>query len=136
MFLKILRKINIPIAAPSANISTKVSPTEASHVFEEFKNKISLILDGGPSKLGIESTVIDLTKKTKILREGFVTKEKLNKVLSLQIKNSIVLNLSPGQAFRHYNPGIPVFLNSKKPKKKGALLVFGKSNFKGKMYFI
>ena len=135
VFLKILRKINIPIAAPSANISTKVSPTEASHVFEEFKNKISLILDGGPSKLGIESTVIDLTKKPKILREGFVTKEKLNKVLSLQIKNSIVLNLSPGQAFRHYNPGIPVFLNSKKLKNKGALLVFGKSNFKGKNVF-
>ena len=75
MFLKILRKINIPIAAPSANISTKVSPTEASHVFEEFKNKISLILDGGPSKLGIESTVIDLTKKPKILREGLSLKK-------------------------------------------------------------
>ena len=136
VFLKILRKINIPIAAPSANISTKVSPTEASHVFEEFKNKISLILDGGPSKLGIESTVIDLTKKPKILREGFVTKEKLNKVLNLQIKNSIVLNLSPGQAFRHYNPGIPVFLNSKKPKKKELCLYLAKVILKEKMYFI
>ena len=135
VFLKILKKINIPIAAPSANISSKVSPTDASHVFDEFKNKISLILDGGPSKLGIESTVIDLTKKPKILREGFVTKEKLNKVLSLRIINSNILNLSPGQASKHYNPGIPVFLNSKKPQKKGALLVFGKSKFKGKNIF-
>ena len=135
IFLKILKKLNKPIAAPSANISNKVSPTSAFHVHDEFKNKINLIIDGGSSNVGIESTVIDLTKKPELLREGFITQKKINTVLQIRVKKSNTKNTSPGQSLLHYSPGIPVYLNRKIPKKNGALLVFGKSRIKSKDLF-
>ena len=71
-----LRKVNIPIVAPSANISKHVSPTSAAHVFEDFANKIPLILDGGECIGGIESTVCDVTGDIPvILRPGLITRE-------------------------------------------------------------
>ena len=73
---KLLKILNVPLAAPSANISSKLSPTSSSDVVDEFKNKIKFILDGGKSKIGLESTIIDLTGIPKILRPGFITPEK------------------------------------------------------------
>ena len=64
---------------PSANKSTNVSPVKAEDVFDEFKKKIQLIIDGGKCKIGIESTVIDLTGFPKILRPGIIDKNKLKK---------------------------------------------------------
>ena len=66
----ILKLINFPLAMPSANISTRVSPVNARDVFDEFGKKIKIIIDGGNSKIGIESTVIDLTDKPKILDQA------------------------------------------------------------------
>ena len=72
---------------PSANISSKLSPTCANDVVDEFGNKVKFILDGGQCKIGLESTIIDLTGKPKILRPGSITAEKIQKIL----KNMMVL---------------------------------------------
>ena len=78
---KLLGLLKVPLAAPSANISSKLSPTSSIDVVDEFKNKIKFILDGGISKIGLESTIIDLTGSPKILRHGFITPENISKIL-------------------------------------------------------
>ena len=69
----LLKILNVPLAAPSANISSKLSPTCAKDVVDEFGSKIKFILDGGQCKIGLESTIIDLTSKPSILRQGSIT---------------------------------------------------------------
>ena len=77
-----LRAVDIPIVAPSANLSKHVSPTSAQHVFEDFDGKIPLILDGGESEGGIESTVCDVTGEIPvILRPGLITREQIAAVV-------------------------------------------------------
>ena len=129
---KLLKMLNFPLAAPSANISSKLSPTCANDVVDEFGSKIKFILDGGQCKIGLESTIIDLTNKPTILRQGIITIEKIHKIL----KKKIIVNKkpktikSPGQLKLHYSPGIPILMNKKYPKKDGAFITFGKK-FKG-----
>jgi len=133
----ILKITNKPLAAPSANISTKLSSTCAKDVYEEFGKKIKIILDGGKCKIGLESTIIDLTRKPTILRPGKITKEKIEKILKKNInirKNFKNIN-APGQLKLHYSPGIPVEMNKKTIKKKQALIGFGKKFKSGKNYF-
>ena len=77
----LLSILKFPLAAPSANISSKLSSTSAKDVFEEFGNKIKFIIDGGESKIGLESTIIDLTAKPSILRPGSITIKKIEKIL-------------------------------------------------------
>ena len=122
----LLSKLNFPLAAPSANISTRLSPVKFDDVKEEFGNKIKLILDGGKTKIGLESTIVDLTDKISILRPGGITIEQLEKVLhrKLKLKNFLKNIKSPGQLGFHYSPGIPVRLNAKYPKKNEAFLQF------------
>ena len=86
MIRAILKRINFPLAMPSANKSTKVSPVSSTDVYDEFKKKIKLIIDGGKCKIGIESTVIDLTSSPKILRPGIIEKRIIENVLKLKIK--------------------------------------------------
>ena len=83
---KLLNIIKFPLAAPSANISSKLSPTSAKDVFDEFKNKIKFILDGGSCKIGLESTIVDLTGKPSILRPGCISVKKIKKILKKNIK--------------------------------------------------
>ena len=125
---KLLNLLKVPLAAPSANISSKLSPTSSNDVVDEFKNKIKFILDGGRSKLGLESTIIDLTAKPKILRPGSITPEKIGKILGKKIKiNKKGKKIkSPGQLKSHYSPGIPVKIGMKIPKKSEAVIGFGK----------
>ena len=134
---KLLNILNVPLAAPSANISSKLSPTCAKDVFDEFGNKLKFILDGGQCQIGLESTILDLTGKPTILRPGSITVEKIQKVLKRKIK--IGKNLkkikSPGQLKFHYSPGIPVKMDKKYPEKKQAFIGFGKKCKKGKNYF-
>ena len=133
----LLGKLNTPIAAPSANISSKLSPTCAKDVVEEFGNKIKLILDGGQCKFGLESTIVDLTEKPKILRHGVITMKKINKVLKRKISiggNSSEIK-APGQLRFHYYPGIPVEMNKKYAKKNQALIGFGKNFKRAKNHF-
>ena len=128
---KLLGLIKVPLAAPSANVSSKLSPTSSSDVVDEFKNKIKFVLDGGRSKIGLESTIVDLTGTPKILRSGFITPKKISKILKRKIKiNKKIREIkSPGQLRLHYSPGIPIKINTKTSKKNEAIIGFGK-NFK------
>ena len=133
----LLSKLNFPLAAPSANISTRLSPVKFDDVKEEFGKKIKLILDGGKTKIGLESTIVDLTNKISILRPGGITIEQLEKVLhrKLKLKNFLKNIKSPGQLGFHYSPGIPVRLNAKYPKKNEAFLQFlGKTKNKNNYF--
>jgi L-threonylcarbamoyladenylate synthase len=132
----ILKKINYPLAMPSANISSNVSPVRAIDVYEDFKKKIKLIIDGGQSKVGIESTVIDLVNNPKILRPGIINFSEIEKILKLKLKkntNSLKIR-SPGMLKKHYSPGIPVLINQKKSDKKSAFIYLG-DKYKNKKNF-
>jgi len=124
----LLKTLNAPLAAPSANISSKLSPTSATDVMDEFKDKIKFILNGGKCKIGLESTIIDLTGTPTILRQGYITSNKICKILGIKIlinKKPKTIK-SPGQQKLHYSPGIPVYTNKKQAKKNGAFISFGK----------
>ena len=123
----LLNMLKFPLAAPSANIS-KLSPTSARDVFEEFGKKIKFIIDGGRSKIGLESTIVDLTNKPAILRPGSITGKKIQKILKKKVrinKKSKKIK-SPGQLKLHYSPGIPVEMNMNYAKKNQAFIGFGK----------
>ena len=103
------------IAAPSANTSGRPSPTTAGHVYEDLKNKIPLILDGGAVGIGIESTIIDMTGETPmILRPGFISKAMLEETLGIPVKvdpavsgrkfQPNIIAKAPGMKYRHYAP--------------------------------
>ena len=125
---KLLKNLKFPLAIPSANISSAVSPVSSSDVLDEFSNKLNFILDGGISKIGLESTVINLYGKTQILRPGAITQGQVSKVLKKKISILKKTNKikSPGQLKKHYSPGIPIKLNCKKADNKAAFIVFGK----------
>ncbi len=133
----LLKILNVPLAAPSANISSKLSPTSAEDVVDEFKNKIRIVLDGGRCKVGLESTIIDLTRKPNILRQGAITKKKIFQILKKKIKDNPHSKIikAPGQLKLHYSPGIPIFMNKKKSKPNEAFITFGKKYKSGKNRF-
>ena len=134
---KILKVLKFPLAIPSANKSTRVSPVTAEDVACEFGNYLKMILNGKRSAIGLESTVVDLTSKVKILRPGFINQDDIAKILKKPIKFSGPNDKikSPGMLKRHYSPGIPIKLNQKKPKKNEAFIVFGKKYKKAKNIF-
>lgn len=105
-----LRAVDIPIVAPSANLSKHVSPTSAMHVYEDFEGKIPLILDGGACEGGIESTVCDVTGEVPvILRPGLITQEMIAKVVGACEVDSTPIQAgqkvkSPGVLYKHYSP--------------------------------
>ena len=133
----ILKGINFPLAMPSANKSTNVSPVSAEDVFDEFKKKIQVIIDGGKCKVGIESTVIDLTNEPRILRPGIIDKNSIEKILKKKFKKNIINRkiISPGMMRKHYSPGIPVFINQKKHDGKSAFIYLGNKNMNKKKFF-
>ena len=133
----LLNILKVPLAAPSANIASKLSPTSAKDVVDEFGNKIKLILDGGQCKIGLESTIIDLTVKPTILRPGSISVEKIQKILKkkVTINNNPKKIKGPGQLKLHYSPGIPVIMNRKYPEKNQAFIGFGKKFKLGKNNF-
>tara|TARA_Y100000590_G_scaffold422309_2_gene526869 strand:- start:423 stop:1379 length:957 start_codon:yes stop_codon:yes gene_type:complete len=134
---KLLSILKFPLAAPSANISSKLSPTSAKDVLDEFGNKIKIILDGGQCKIGLESTIIDLTRKPSILRPGSITAKQVRRILKSKIsfKKNFKKIKAPGQFKLHYSPGIPVEINKKNVKKNQALIGFGKKFRSGKNCF-
>jgi len=133
----VLKNINFPLAMPSANKSKKVSPVNATDVFEEFQKRIPLIIDGGTAKVGIESTVLDLTSYPKILRPGRIYKNLIEKTLKLKIKDNKQKRIfrSPGMLKKHYYPGIPVLINQKKHDGKSAFIYLGKEYENKKNFF-
>ena len=133
----LLKTLDYPLAAPSANVSTRLSPVKAEDVKEEFGNKISYILDGGQSKVGIESSILSLINFPKILRLGGLEISKIEKVLNQKIKIDInpLKNVAPGQSKLHYSPGIPIRMNVIKPKKYEAFILIKKRRDKSSNYY-
>ncbi len=134
---KLLKELDFPLAAPSANISTKVSAVSKKDVEEEFGNKIKFILDGGNSKIGLESTIVNLDPKPTILRLGAIEVSKINKVLKNKVnyKSKNNKNIVPGQGKIHYSPGIKIRRNVKNPKKHEAFLLIKKRKISDKNFF-
>jgi len=122
--LKLLRALGEPIAAPSANRSGRPSPTRYEDVMNELGKDVDLVLSGGHTSLGLESTVVDVTVKPfHILREGFVTYEQLKKVVSVEApvgeaQKKIKTARSPGMKHQHYKPNCKVLLVEPKEWKK------------------
>ena len=134
---KLLKELDFPLAAPSANISTKVSAVSKKDVEEEFGNKIKFILDGGSSKIGLESTIVNLDPKPAILRLGAIEVSKINKVLKNKVNYNFKDNKNhvPGQGKLHYSPGIQIRRNIKNPKRHEAFLLIKKRKISDKNFF-
>ncbi len=139
--LELLKKINIPLAAPSANPFGYVSPTQPAHVNSQLGDKIAYILDGGPCEVGLESTIIGIEDdKVCVFRLGGLALEEIEKVIGkteLRINNSSN-PVSPGQLKSHYAPKKPLFIGDIKElikhnaTKKIAIICFGEENIEGK----
>ena len=137
LFRKLLKNLDYPLAAPSANISTKLSSVQASDVKEEFGSKVRYILNGGKCNIGVESTIINLTNKPTLLRFGGLEISRIEKIL----KKKILININskkkiaPGQFPLHYSPGIPLRVNVKKSKSNEAFVLIKKRNIDSKNYY-
>eukprot|EP01126_Amoeba_proteus_P061583 TRINITY_DN8280_c0_g2_i1.p1 TRINITY_DN8280_c0_g2~~TRINITY_DN8280_c0_g2_i1.p1 ORF type:complete len:429 (+),score=76.48 TRINITY_DN8280_c0_g2_i1:120-1289(+) len=115
--LKLISLANVPIAAPSANLSGRPSPTTADHVHADLNRRIHCIIDGGPTSVGLESTVLDINRKL-ILRPGGITVEQLREYIpSLKVysakedgENLMLSPPTPGLKYRHYSPSTRVLL--------------------------
>jgi len=134
---KLLKMLKYPLAAPSANISTKISPVSKEDVKDEFGKKIKFILDGGRSKIGLESTIISLIKKPQILRLGGIKTSTINKIFKTNLKFSKKNKkiVTPGQGKVHYSPEIPIRLNAIKPKQDEAFILIKKRKLSGKNFY-
>ena len=132
----LLSSLDYPLAAPSANIYTQLSPISKRDVKEEFGKKIKFILDGGSSEIGLESTIISLVNNPKILRLGSIDVKKISKVLKKKIKYSKNKKISvPGQSKFHYSPGIPIRLNASNRFLDEALILIKKRKNFDRNYF-
>ena len=132
--MELLKKLDFPIAAPSANLSNKVSATRHSDIDSDLKKNIFVVK--GKSKLGLESTVIQIKENyINILRYGSITEEDIRKkIKNIKIKKPIKNKLSPGNQKKHYSPNLPLRINVRKVKKNESLLNFGKNNLYSNVY--
>ena len=133
----LLEKLSYPLAAPSANLSSKVSAVNSDDVKEDFGKKVKFVLEGGKSSIGIESTIVDLRNKPKILRLGGLEISSIQNTLNKKIKinNNPSKVSTPGQYKLHYSPGIPIRLNVKKIKTNEAYLLIKKDKEAKSNYF-
>ncbi|HWI55145.1 MAG TPA: L-threonylcarbamoyladenylate synthase [Desulfobacteria bacterium] len=114
--LEIIRAAGVPVAAPSANSSGRPSPTTAKHVLSDLEGKVDMIIDGGPCRVGLESTVLDLTSEPPtILRPGGISREQLEGVLghvgvdpAVNHNSENLVPRSPGMKYTHYSPAADV----------------------------
>jgi L-threonylcarbamoyladenylate synthase len=110
VFSEVLRQLGKPLAAPSANRFGRVSPTRAEHVLQELDGKIPLILDFGPTPVGLESTIVRLSgEQIEILRPGPITEEALAEFAPVSESGGPAAGMVPGQMASHYAPGKPVY---------------------------
>ena len=114
--LALLREARLPVAAPSANRFTQLSPTTAAHVVEGLGDRVDLVLDGGPTTVGIESTVVDLTGPApRVLRPGMISAAQIGNVVGAMDDQPVAVEAeaprsSPGMVDRHYAPRARVLL--------------------------
>lgn len=125
----LLRAAGVPVAAPSANPSGRLSPTRAEHVARGLGDRVALILDGGPCAIGLESTVLDLSgDRPAILRQGGVPQEAIEAALGEAVAVAGAEDhapRAPGMLLSHYAPGLPVRLDAMEGRPGEALLGFG-----------
>lgn len=128
---EIIRLSGVPVAAPSANISGKPSTTTAQHVLHDHDGKIAAVVDGGPCRVGVESTIVDLTEaRPRLLRPGGITPEQLKAVLGdLVVDKAVTAQIdkdevvkAPGMKYRHYAPAEPVVIVSGSREKAAAYI--------------
>jgi len=123
---RLLRAAGRPLVAPSANPSGQLSPTTAAHVREVLGDKVQVILDGGPCRVGVESTVVDLSgDRPALLRPGGVTSEAIEAIVGPLTSAGEGPLRSPGQLESHYAPALPVRLGATEARPGEALLAFG-----------
>lgn len=129
--LEIIRRAGVPVAAPSGNTSGRPSPTTAQHMVEDMWGRIHGIVDGGPSGVGVESTIVDLTcDPPRLLRPGGLPLEALKEVLGeIVVDKAVVAEpeqgekpRAPGMAYRHYAPKAPVTVVSGDPERSAAFI--------------
>jgi L-threonylcarbamoyladenylate synthase len=133
VFSEVVRGLGGPVAAPSANRFGRISPTTAQHVLHELHGRIPLIIDGGSTRIGLESTIVSVkNNKIFILRKGPITTEELNEIASVEtISNADVIS-APGQLPSHYAPRTPLQLVSDSasfvpsPSQRVGLLAWGR----------
>ncbi len=127
--LDLIRSANVPIVAPSANLSTTISPTTAMHVYESLGTNVDMILDGGACTIGVESTIIDLTTKDIVLlRAGGISVEDIESYLNEKIiigANHSTAPKSPGQMLKHYAPTKKLRINITNPEPDEFYIGFG-----------
>lgn len=139
--IELIKMAGVPVAAPSANISGKPSPTKASHVLEDFEGSIPYIIDGGDCRVGLESTVLDVRGDVpRILRPGDITPEDIIKVAGDVIIDKTALSpmdspdkiASPGMKYTHYSPDAEVIVVTGDNIKQTILKIAEEYNQKGK----
>lgn len=122
----LLKASNRPVAAPSANPSGRISPTTAAHVVDSLGDRVSMVLDGGPCPVGVESTVIDLSSGSPaLLRPGGVPVEAIEKLVGPMTSAEAGPPRAPGMLDRHYAPNLPLRLDARAANVGEALLGFG-----------
>jgi L-threonylcarbamoyladenylate synthase len=124
---RLLRAFGGPIAAPSANRSGRLSPTSAQHVAEGLGHEVALILDDGPTAIGLESTIVDLTRPVaRLLRPGGLAVEEIESAIGpLALAEAGAAPQAPGMLESHYAPNLPLRLNAATVSAEEALLAFG-----------
>jgi L-threonylcarbamoyladenylate synthase len=131
--LELLRAVGRPVAAPSANQSGRISPTTADHVVNSLGNAVDMIVDGGPSSVGVESTVVRfMDDGPYMLRSGGIARETLENILGRCVMTPTRYDTdlhSPGQLESHYAPEAPMRLNAAAPEWKEAYLGFGNYDY-------
>jgi L-threonylcarbamoyladenylate synthase len=127
LFRRLIRLAGVPLAAPSANPFGYVSPTSAAHVAASMGSRVRHILDGGPSRIGLESTIVDLRDPLRpvLLRPGAVSRGDLARVLGVAVavprrRRLKGARLAPGQMARHYSPRTPVVLHARLSAREAA----------------
>lgn len=126
--LDLIRKAGVPIAAPSANRFSQLSPTTAEHVRQSLGNAVDMILDAGPTTVGVESTVLSLVGRPRLLRPGMILRDQIEELIGrVEVADRPQgpgAHPSPGMHRRHYSPATPLLLveNGGLPPGRGAYL--------------
>lgn len=129
--LSLLDEFGGLLAAPSANLSGKISPTQASHVNVDFSDL--WVLEGGPCAVGLESTIIDLTEdRPALLRPGGISREDIEQLIDSLARPAENQIKAPGMMTSHYAPALPLRINVEEPLPGEAFLAFGTTQYKGK----
>lgn len=124
--LRLLEATGVPVAAPSANVSGRISPTRAAHVFADFGDSVEMIIDGGDADAGLESTILALSPQPTLLRPGAIAREDLERHLGCHLASNVESAVrAPGQLLSHYAPRATLRLNATAALPGEVMLGFG-----------